>query len=413
METGYLAMILHEKEGWNYMQNMDISYEKLWTAACATPSQIAYLVGTIKDHTFENGDKVKRVFEIGVANGMSSLYMLKAGADTDDFILYGVDILTSAGKDVYENASDLEMSKWRMHKQKTSFDIEEILNGEKLDMVFIDGMHAHPAALIDFIMVYPQLREDAIVIFHDVETYLDPSELGACYFYTAWSGEKRQNLNVPCLMENHEEVTEYMGMIDIKRVAKDIFADLLLIANQPITGAYYSFGRKGDPLGLELSDFDVTMRNYMLKYYPKDFTEELLSILIANFKDYKSKWIYYKHQNRLMAPTRFAAISPFTFVGKNKSIELFKENKCAIWGAGAQGSKLVQELIQISCKDNLVAWVDSKVNSGLVQKPSALADIEFDYIVIAVESKKAYEEIKNSILDMGIGMEKIVWLFEG
>lgn len=170
-------------------------------------------------------------------------------------------------------------------------------------------MHAHPGPLIDFLMLYPYMREDAIVLFHDVEIYFVPGELGASYFYTGWSGNKR--LNHAISNENGEALgTEYMGILDLQRDPGDIFGDLLEIARQPITGCKFLYSGREEPLGIEKREIDVTLRNYMEKHYPASFVNEIIEILINNLMEYKSKWIYYKHQNRLMEVNRLNEAQP-------------------------------------------------------------------------------------------------------
>lgn len=171
-------------------------------------------------------------------------------------------------------------------------------------------MHAHPGPLIDFLMLYPHLREDAIVLFHDVEIYVEPSELGACYFYTGWSGNKRLN---HCVSNENGELlgTEYMGILDIQRDPDEIFKDLLEIARQPITGCKFWYSGREEPLGIEKEDFEVTLRNYMKKHYPVSFACEITDVLIDNLAEYQRKWIYYKHQNRLFDAGRSSQTQPF------------------------------------------------------------------------------------------------------
>jgi len=40
--------------------------------------------------------------------------------------------------------------------------------GNNIDMVFIDSAHFEPGEILDFLIVLPFLKEEAIVMFHDI-----------------------------------------------------------------------------------------------------------------------------------------------------------------------------------------------------------------------------------------------------
>lgn len=271
-------------------------------------------------------------------------------------------------------------------------------------MVFIDGMHAHPGPLIDFLMLYPHMREDALVIFHDVETYTETGELGACYFYTGWSGKKRLNYHVSD--DGKLSGTEYMGILDIERESDEIFNDLLEIAKQPITGCKFPYCQKEDPLGIEYDDINVTLRNHMEKNYPIQFVNEIIDILIDNFNEYKNKWIYYKHQNRILDVKIKTTLPNLSELLTTK----LRNCRIAIWGAGKCGTELMSELISDHFL-NIAGWVDSVKAEGLISRPESLQKMKFDYLVIAVESKDLCEEIEREALKLEIEKKKIRWIY--
>ena len=58
----------------------------------------------------------------------------------------------------------------------------------------------------------------------------------------------------------------------------------------------------------------------------------------------------------------------------------------------------------------IVLWVDS--NASLIEnvkKPCAILDIEYDVILISVSRSEYVESIKQSLRDIGIGDEKLMW----
>jgi hypothetical protein len=252
------------------------------------------------------------------------------------------------------------------------------------------------------------MREDAVVLFHDVETYLEQSELGGCYFYTGWTGKKRVNY---CISNGEICGTEHMGILDIERRPQEIYADLIQIARQPITGSKFQYCAKEDPLGIEWEDLDITLRHYMERYYPEGFVTEIMDVLLENFKEYKNKWIYYKHQNRIMDSSRFQNCLGESALDKNNR-QLETDGKVAIWGAGTQGTKFVRNILAMNEADKIAAWVDSKKKNGLVAEPETLKTCSFEYLIIAVEARGMFENIKSQAIQLGVPEENIKWLFE-
>ncbi len=84
----------------------------------------------------------------------------------------------------------------------------------------------------------------------------------------------------------------------------------------------------------------------------------------------------------------------------------------AIYGAGDVG-KAFKRVLDRSGYANVLAWVDRDYNNLLnlgVDSPELLKKRDdFDKVIIAINNKKAAEEIKCALLDMGINSEKIVW----
>ena len=59
------------------------------------------------------------------------------------------------------------MNKWTLFKGNIATEfIEQI--GKDIDMVFIDSAHFEPGEILDFIIILPFLKENAIAIFHDI-----------------------------------------------------------------------------------------------------------------------------------------------------------------------------------------------------------------------------------------------------
>ncbi|MBQ8651257.1 MAG: class I SAM-dependent methyltransferase, partial [Alphaproteobacteria bacterium] len=135
--------------------------------------------------------KPKKILEIGVAHGGTSLILLNAAKDIGAKV-YGIDIGDKLdGKPIGHIIKEKEPELSKYHHlytpNITAAFIEEIAKDKKFDFVFIDAAHQVPGELLDFLMVLPYLEENAIVVFHDI----------SCPFSN--SGKIAYNCFVTCL----------------------------------------------------------------------------------------------------------------------------------------------------------------------------------------------------------------------
>lgn len=93
---------------------------------------------------------------------------------------------------------------------------------------------------------------------------------------------------------------------------------------------------------------------------------------------------------------------------------LQSDSKVIVYGAGIRGREFVEEVK----KKNLFQighWVDKaygKADKSLgVESPDILRNVSYDYILIAVESRKIQREVEKYLLDQGIDFQKI-WPLE-
>jgi len=126
--------------------------------------------------------KPANILEIGTAAGWAAYYMLEeaqkhnksakvTSIDLSDSIYYCHE--KPIGAAFKETAPDL-YEKWHVKTNITTAAFA-LNNDEKYDFVFIDANHTHPWATLDFIAVLPLLKDNAVVVFHDVflnEIYL-------------------------------------------------------------------------------------------------------------------------------------------------------------------------------------------------------------------------------------------------
>lgn len=97
----------------------------------------------------------------------------------------------------------------------------------------------------------------------------------------------------------------------------------------------------------------------------------------------------------------------------NPFINKLNEKKIVIYGAGVVGRDYM-ELYKKTSKLQVVLWVDNgwnhlKNENINVQPVSAIKEIDYDFILVAVMKEKTYEEIKCNLIEMGVDEEKILW----
>lgn len=87
-------------------------------------------------------------------------------------------------------------------------------------------------------------------------------------------------------------------------------------------------------------------------------------------------------------------------------------SKIVLYGAGAAGMHLHNYLERISA--NIVAWLDKKYIS--LQKtmdvlaPSAICELEFDYVIISILREEFVDEAKRELRNLGVPEVKILWV---
>ena len=272
--------------------------------------QMGFLSSLIEQNKFNN------ILEIGVFQGVNSIFMLKAGlSSNDNFNLYSIDLATDKnfyGKVAMDTLNDKEKEHYHLFLGKSVFDIEEIIpENIKFDLVFIDAAHSHPLSLLDLIYSIPYLNKDALIFLHDIIDYDEPA-WGESYIFEAWSGDKYR------LYDYDNKVFSNMGCIKLHDNPQNMYKDLKIIAhNKFMANPWFvnnynhnkynhnnmtvkavddilTFG-----LGLEDKDLDK-IKIYMDKHYDKIFSYEILEIFKHNLSEYKRNCLYNIHQSRLL-----------------------------------------------------------------------------------------------------------------
>ena len=138
--------------------------------------------------------KPKKIVELGVYSGGSSIIILNAIDDIKDSKLYSIDL--DSGDFVGEcvNKYFPEFNKnWKLFKGNISTEYIETI-GNNIDFALIDTAHFEPGEIMDFLMILPFLKEEAIIIFHDIANQItvsiDRNEWAPYIIFNAIRGEK-------------------------------------------------------------------------------------------------------------------------------------------------------------------------------------------------------------------------------
>ena len=140
-------------------------------------NQREFLNGLIRKY------KPKKILELGVNRGGSSIIILNAIKDLKNAKLYSIDL--SSSKKVGECVPKFfrhYLNKWQLFTGNIAVKFIEKI-GKNIDMVFIDTAHFEPGEILDFLMVFPFLRDRALVGFHDIGHQIN---------YAGWNNSRNE-----------------------------------------------------------------------------------------------------------------------------------------------------------------------------------------------------------------------------
>ena len=153
----YLDLDKYEINIYNNINNKDLlRCSRMWE------NQKEFLNGVVRKF------RPKKILEIGVAEGGSSIIILNAIKDIEDSHLFSIDLSKNnmigyCVNNLFQNLSN----KWTLFTGNIAARFMKRI-GNNIDMVLIDSVHFEPGEILDFLMVLPFLKEEAIVILHDI-----------------------------------------------------------------------------------------------------------------------------------------------------------------------------------------------------------------------------------------------------
>ena len=224
--------------------------------------------------------KPKKFLEIGVNNGGSSIVILNAIDDIKNSYLYSIDLnkeedVGNCVKKYFPNF----LKKWTLFTGNIATEyIEKI--GDNIDMVLLDTSHFEPGEILDFLIILPFLKENAIVIFHDIANQIAPSttrnEWAPYIIFNAIRGKKY-------LPFGNNILTQNIGAVKLDSNQNLYYHDYFRL----LGGQWQYF-----PKEIHINQ----TRNIFKKYYDADcltMFEETVSFN-RNFVKKNPKFTYYK-----------------------------------------------------------------------------------------------------------------------
>ncbi|MDR2337584.1 MAG: class I SAM-dependent methyltransferase [Deltaproteobacteria bacterium] len=154
--------------------------------------------------------KPKRILELGVSAGSSAVLILNALQEIPGSKLYSIDYSSSLYRDLtkhvgftVDNYPELKQN-WQLLTNGLACKFIDNLE-ESFDFCFIDTVHKVPGEILDFLLVFPYLKQNAVIVLHDTNLHT----INNCYndlnsnnmLISAISGEK--------LVPNYDR---YLGM---------------------------------------------------------------------------------------------------------------------------------------------------------------------------------------------------------
>ena len=90
-----------------------------------------------------------------------------------------------------------------------------------------------------------------------------------------------------------------------------------------------------------------------------------------------------------------------------------KDCRIVLYGAGVIG-KCYYNSLKTAGYSNLALWADKNYlalqEQGYpVERPEDILKASFDYVLVAIEGKQNYEQIKDELVELGVNEEKILW----
>ena len=149
--------------------------------------------------------KPEKIFETGVAYGLSSSYILQALDENKKGELYSIDSIFRPweSKEMIGSAIPAHLKyRWKFIFGKSSNKLENLLNSlEKIDIFFHDSLHTVRNMMFEFNTTWPFLKENGILVADDI---VDNDA-----FYQFYSSKSSN----PFFLTNNDEDIPILGIL--------------------------------------------------------------------------------------------------------------------------------------------------------------------------------------------------------
>ena len=261
------------------------------------PHVFAYNLMTEEQRKFVNGivrkSKPKKILELGVCHGGSSVVLLNAIKDNKDAIVYSIDYTTHCYNDkdkkvgwvVDHYATDLT-DKWRLYTNGLASDFLDEIGGE-IDMCLIDTVHANPGELLDYLMVLPFLKNNAIIVLHDISLHIhNIYKMTNCILFSAIRGQKFYPKTEDC-----GKGFPNIGAVVLDSQAKEHVVDIFMLL-----ALYWSY--------IPTQRDYESMMSFFARFYDMNLVKTLQQSFIWNTQSLQAKAYreeYEKHKNQKLS----------------------------------------------------------------------------------------------------------------
>ena len=157
--------------------------------------------------------KAKNILEIGTANG-GTLFLLSRFSDPnalimtmdlpESFFFRGFDFkIRRFYKSFASHQQKIALINGDSHDISSLQKLNEFLYHEKLDILFIDGDHSYEGVKKDFEMYSPLVREEGLIVFHDIVVV--PPEIEKANGVHQFWNEIKKNFEYKEIVEDWEQ----------------------------------------------------------------------------------------------------------------------------------------------------------------------------------------------------------------
>ena len=196
----------------------------------------AFLCGALK--TF----RPKKILEVGVAGGATTAIILQALEDLGEpYEMHSVDAAEKFYRDSSKASGFMAMfakekifSLRGTHKFHLGKILPQVLDdiGDEIDFVILDTEHVLPGEVLDFIAMLPYLKDDALVVLHDIRlNQINNERYRDCYsntaLFSAVTAEKFLNFDEQALFR-YPNIAAFKVNEQIAKNIDNVFLTLIL-----------------------------------------------------------------------------------------------------------------------------------------------------------------------------------------